>query len=132
MSNSMTPAGRIDELIAWLDFDAPPMHGVDVFDMAHFCVEDDCGTSCCLAGAACMFERARDPGVDDTKEMTSEGIFNMAASLLGLGDVSAMQLFFHHERGCNNPAVAAEVLRIYRREGIVDWKRAIATVRGEF
>lgn len=62
----------IDRLIDWLEGGAPHTDldgNLLEFDMSAWQVKTDCGTSCCLAGAAVQFGTRTSPGFGSARPM---------------------------------------------------------------
>lgn len=130
----------IDRLIDWLEGGA---HHTDLdgnlleFDMSAWQVKTDCGTSCCLAGAAVQFG---DPHFAEVRLRTTNGNDNSlysgtrtrAQALLELTDRQADDLFapwdrlggFDHfvERHDLTPETAIHALTTLRDTGTPIWR----------
>ncbi len=108
---------RLTEIAEWLDQGAPErvveggvIHG---FDMDHFLDKAaDCGTTCCIAGAAIAFN-------EGFHAASSWNADSSAQKILGLTNSQAMDLFF--DGYDSTPQHAAVVIRHLIATGTVDW-----------
>lgn len=129
----------IEELLSWLRDPNPNPNPNLQFDMSSWQVETDCGTSCCLAGAAVQFadpdfaaEQLRyEDGVDERLDSKTP---ERAAELLGLDARTAQLLFMPwDEQGLNydsfallydlSPKGAIHALTTLRDTGTPQWPR---------
>lgn len=123
---------RLNVLAEWLEAGAPEAKGVDAFDIRVWNVERECGTVCCLAGAAVQWWG------DPTNRPEEFGIFErgdqyitQGAEILGLSRQNANKLFTGFpgaHSGLNaspiSPKCAARVVRHLIKTGKVDWSKA--------
>jgi hypothetical protein len=104
-----TPELRLEYIAQWLEAGAPHRYGVVGFDMSDVENETNCGTVCCIAGAARMFF----------------GKENVAADTIGLKFPHAQMMFIPPHWNVPSrysPAWAARCIRHYQKTGIVDWE----------
>lgn len=105
----------------WLEEGAMPRGNVAGFSMRAFVDEDECGTACCIGGAAIAFTGL----ADKIEEMG--GPLLAAASVLGIDDDEvAEELFLARYSGVEDladidPAWAARTIRRLIETGDVDW-----------
>lgn len=122
---------RLSEIAVWLESDVKTTKGVSEFDMRGFIenpLNHQCGTCCCIAGAAIQFSRVA-PFANHFEATTCqdmhESFSETAANLLGLDEVKADDLFFGRGYGVDltqiTPAWAARCIRKLIATGEVDW-----------
>lgn len=111
---------RLNIIAEWLEAGAPHKDGVDGFDMRDFINEyAECGTTCCIAGAAIQFFGGGDGGMPEDK----------ATALLDLDCTTASNLFYGGIMTVDGqvdleditPAWAARCIRKLIATGEVDW-----------
>lgn len=107
---------RLTIIAEWLENGAPPRDGVSGFDMSSFFQVNECGTVCCIAGAACMFFGAK----------WCDNACAEAADLLDINiDIDGMENLFYPitDRHLDSitPNHAAQVIRHLIKTGKVDW-----------
>lgn len=134
---------RLTKLAEWLESGAPhvadtitgiPVTGFDY--RVGLASAGDCGTVCCIAGAAAQFwgEPAEDhlaewvealqgplPGPREAQFFGPGGIGQEASLVLGLDDDTAEGLFHDGEWDEPDPQHAARVIRHLIATGTVDW-----------
>lgn len=138
--SELTQEGRkaLVTVAEWLEDGAPhkKLGGglqLDAFDMETVVqVDPTCGTSCCIAGAVCQFERlgmnARDK-LGGLEWMGDNGAFDMARDFIGMSDCSARSMFMPwvsfdgQDDSFNSAARGAAVIRHFLATGEVDWDR---------
>lgn len=87
---------------------------------------EDCGSACCIAGAAIQFAGLSVPHQSDQSDQLGP-VYQKAAELLGLSMNEAIDLFFPDEDqfgGCwvgITPQDAAKVIRHLQATGRTDW-----------
>ena len=108
---------RLNIIAEWLEAGAPHKDGIDGFNMEDWHKEDECGTTCCIAGAAIQFfETDSDPNTP----------LQTAARLIGLDSRDASELFYATD--VDDPlenisaAWAARCIRKLIATGEVDWE----------
>ena len=106
---------RLTEIAEWLEAGAPHKGAVDGFNMVDYTTETDCGTCCCIAGAANAFA-----GQPLGSEACARGLLD-----LRLGQ--AEELFAPNypapaDWGDVTPAWAARCIRKLIATGEVDWE----------
>lgn len=122
----------------WLEAGAPHTvlpHGlrVDTFDMTvPVGVDDECGTSCCIAGAVCQFEglglEVRDAD-GSLGWMGDIGAMDLAGAFLGMDLRSQLKMFepwnhfYGDDESFNAAPRGAAVIRHFLATGEVDWDR---------
>lgn len=120
-----TPQLRLEYIAQWLEAGGEAREGIAKFCMPRWHARTDCGTTCCIGGAACMFF--------PFQGMWENGTSNDAAEIVGMDLNAAYRLFFPGSDSCSHgnpchpaimasPAWAARCIRKYQREGIVDWE----------
>lgn len=134
MSNNV-PQQAVESLTRvaeWLEAGAPHRRSdgrvVHGFNMSHGVGTDDCGTTCCIAGAVCQFEGLGELKFGELNFFGAEdGAGAIAAKHMGLSDEAASRLFmpFDHwvtdGQEVSDPEAAAKVVRHYLATGEVDW-----------
>jgi uncharacterized lipoprotein YmbA len=88
----------LTELAVWLEASAPETSGVSEFNMMVFIERPrahDCGTACCIAGAAIQFAQDKPFSYDEWLE-TPANPFQWASTLLDIDYLQA-SLLFHCE-----------------------------------
>lgn len=125
---------RLTTIAEWLEAGAPHRDGVGGFDMRTFLNPlNDCGTTCCIAGAAIQFF-----GDQSAREVLSRGRFvaPTATAILGLSEGSAKSLFFGFAINGDiidlrevTVAWAARCIRKLIATGVVDWEGTREEVR---
>ena len=126
---NLTPRERLIEVAEWLEAKTPMKAGVNDFDMRHWVEQNECGTSCCLAGAIVQFDQAAkglNTLTDGDVSEISEGAANeyceigdYAGDLCGLNPAEAQSLF--RENMDATPADAAVTIRRYLSTGKLYW-----------
>lgn len=136
----VSPKGRnaLEKVAEWLEAGAPHKAlpeglQVDSFNMSYSIEVNDCGTSCCIAGAVCQFEAL---GVDHRFDDGSlgwagkNGVMELAGAFLGMELADQVKLFepwnhFSHwdNEEFNAPARGAAVIRHFLETGEVNWDR---------
>jgi hypothetical protein len=118
IADCTTPELRLEYVARWLEAGTPRVGNVVGFDMGLFYRQTECGTVCCIAGAALSF-------FSDIPLMDLEDMADTARCILGLPD-DTKRLFVPHgwntESHIFTPAWAARCIRKYQREGVVDWE----------
>jgi hypothetical protein len=127
---------RLAAIARWLEAGAPEKKGVTAFDMSMGIVFTDCGTTCCIAGAALSFfgdlEEVRiEYHFGGHRELNWGDISTQACDILGLPEVDfrspdsvSHELFYTNGsfmRPQVTPAWAARVIRKLIKTGVVDW-----------
>ena len=117
---NLAPRERLIEVAEWLEAKTPVKAGVNEFDMTHWVQQNECGTSCCLAGAIVQFDQAAkglNTLTDGDVSEISEGAANeyceigdYAGDLCGLSPAEARTLFCEH-----TSATAPEAITTIRR-----------------
>jgi len=104
---------RLAEIAEWLETGAPEKNGV-AFDMRRFKLATDCGTTCCIGGAAVQFFGNK------YTPFSSSG----AASMLVINDETAKDLFYPEESYYTSitPDLAARCIRKLITTEQVDWE----------
>ncbi|GGA00182.1 hypothetical protein [Dyella caseinilytica] len=128
---SITPRDRLIEVVEWLEAKTPLKAGVAKFNMSHWIEENECGTSCCLAGTIVQFDQAaRGKSTlteGDVSEISDEAaneycdIGDYAGDLCGLNPVEAQTLFTSYLQA--TPAEASETIRRFLDSGKLYWDR---------
>lgn len=133
----------LDRIATWLEAGAPHESGIS-FNMNYLyssnageawidgeMVEQDCGTACCIAGAALQFGGKPDLiNPDDFDADQDERGFEEAAKLIGMEYKDAHALFYPEETSPFDhyeeitPEYAARVVRKLIKTGEVDWEDA--------
>lgn len=108
---------RLIAIAKWLEAGAKPRDGIAGFSMAEYFAENECGTTCCIAGAAlAFFGDSCQPGMRSYR----------AAVLLGLDIHQADDLFFAAHAKVGLYAIdapwAARCIRKLIETGKVDWR----------
>jgi hypothetical protein len=109
-----------ERILAWLEAGAPEVRdaGIAGFNMAAVGAYTDCGTVCCIAGAALQF----------SGEDAVCGAMNDAADLLGIGHGKHWlrdRMFLGGELELEDitPAMAAEMFRGWIETGKIEWRK---------
>lgn len=93
----------LEEIRDWLRAGTPEKSGITGLDMRTFVSRDlthDCGTTCCIAGAAIQFDRVRKglpickTGIDLANDSSGYTISDNARKILGISPEKAEILFF--------------------------------------
>lgn len=103
---------RLTQIAEWLEAGAPHRGGVAGFDMRYVTSTTDCGTVCCIAGAANAFFDAH------------LGMSVNAARRLGINRMQSLELFMpdgYTLEGKYSAAHAARCIRKLIATGEVDW-----------
>jgi hypothetical protein len=126
-----TPRERLIEVAEWLEAKTPMKAGVNEFDMSHWVEQNECGTSCCLAGAIVQFDQAAKGNATlidgDVSEIGPEvanqyyDIGDYAGDLCELNPAEAESLF--RENMDATPADAAVTIRRFLSTGKLYWDR---------
>lgn len=137
MSNNV-PKQAVESLTRvaeWLEAGAPHRRSdgrvVHGFNMSHGVGTEDCGTTCCIAGAVCQFEGLGVLSYDGEMNFfgDTDGAGTLAAKHMGLSDEVASRLFMPFDHwvtegagvSVSDPEAAAKVVRHYLATGQVDW-----------
>ncbi|MDX9668748.1 hypothetical protein [Pseudomonas sp. P8_250] len=122
----------------WLEAGAPHVSLANGMDLDRFAmdsvveVNDECGTSCCIAGAVCQFEGL---GLDNRQYdgelgwSGESGGFELAATHLDMSDDDAHRMFEPWgyfggtDESFNSAPRGAAVIRHFLATGEVDWNR---------
>lgn len=144
MTYFISEQGRIalERVAVWLEGGAPHIRINDHLEVSQFdmgeaiTATDDCGTSCCIAGAVCQFEQL---GMDSRLADGSLYWMNWGSATKGAKDLAIEHLDIapqHADRlfepwlwfpgepnSFNSPARGAAVIRHYLATGVVDWMR---------
>ncbi|MDR3445950.1 hypothetical protein [Dyella sp.] len=126
---NVTPRQRLIEVAEWLEAKTPAKAGVVEFDMSHWVEQNECGTSCCIAGAIVQFDQAANGraalSVGEIGEI-DEGladhyysIGDYAGDLCGLNTAQADELFTNNLDA--TPSDAATAIRRFLDTGEMYW-----------
>ena len=126
---NITPRDRLVEVAEWLEAKTPMKAGVTKFDMHHWVEKNECGTSCCLAGAIVQFDQAAKGNPTIIRGNISEiggdavnqyyDIGDYAGDLCGLNPLEAQELF--RENMDATPTDAAATIRRFLDTGKLYW-----------
>jgi hypothetical protein len=125
---------------SWLENGAPHVRISEELEVSRFdmgesvTTDDDCGTSCCIAGAICQFEQlGMDARLADGSMYWSSysrpGVRDLVIKHLGINETKGSQLFEPWlffpgtSESFNSPARGAAVIRHFLATGVVDWMR---------
>jgi hypothetical protein len=118
---------RLDEIASWLEDGAPHRGKVHAFTMSAFIdiIDNDCGTACCIAGAAVQFHRKSMKKRQYEPTDTGVRFYRRAKQLLDLDETTADNLFIMENTDYHlnqvTPAWAARCIRNLIETGEVDW-----------
>jgi hypothetical protein len=124
----------LEAIARWLEAGTPHKDGVVGFNMSMGIVRGACGTTCCIAGAACEFFSTVRPSSSFFYASWSLYVAPEAKKILGLSDFEAHALFFgpnpaefegvsdRREAQSVTPAWAARCIRRLIATGKVDWQ----------
>jgi hypothetical protein len=119
---------RLIGLAEWLEAGAANRGTVTGFDMRQTFADRECGTVCCIGGAAALFYSGHETPHDYFRWRVSnfacDGLY-IGQRELGLTDQQAAALFaprnFEYRKGGYNAAWAARTIRHFLATGNVDW-----------
>jgi hypothetical protein len=111
---------RLTTIVEWLEAGAPGRDGVAGFDMSEVSKETDCGTVCCICGAAVHWWGSTPAPEDYDGDVSMIGQFTLGLDFKNADALFAPPGFI--DSGKYTTAHAARCIRKLIATGAVDWE----------